>query len=380
MRVVSTSVDASFQVHDLTPCKQAFKILKNLSIESVKIDMRALERDIMSSFDEVDGHDNPASAILLHAAQGVLDESSFDVMYERLSWLPSLHNRQGVLSVTAKANRVAILWLNSAFTVWLDRMLADAELVARGTAQDGRSIPEWLTNLTRRAYRMVETRDAKVVFKTSDYKIIKKWTEQTCEVKRSYEYSRDKETIISTTLGIVLEIICAWTAVHTPQERWHMWLLDTMIHCLGQDIIFLNGTWDIIQNTSKLMIFKIYTPKILVDRSYFIPFEDALIEMANTPEWEDCMLYAENIRIMLHKIFDNAERADLSSMIPYTPPRCWKMECIQDPKNHKQKSRGVHFLNFIRQALAVVHEEIDDNKATELQLFIMSDMSKNCPF
>jgi hypothetical protein len=364
------------------PYKEAFKILKNLSIESVEKDMRTMERDIMRSFDDdrVEGHAHPASAIFLHTALGVLEESSFDVVYERLSWIPALDHAQSVNSLTAKADKVAILWLQSGFTGWLDRMLADAEVVARGITEDAYSIPEWLINLTRRAHRMVESRDAKVAFNTSDFNIIMKETTQTCEVKRTYEYFRDEETIISTTLGIVLEIICAWTGMHTPQERWRMWLLDTMINCLGHDIIFLNGTWDIIQNATKLMIFKTYTPKILVKRSYFIPFEDALMDLANTTEWEDCMLYAENIRIMLRKVFEDPELAGFSSMIPYTLPRLCNMESIEDPKNHKQKRRGVQFLNFIRQALAIVCEEVKNNKATNLQLFIMSDMSKNCPF
>ncbi|KIM41072.1 hypothetical protein M413DRAFT_11282 [Hebeloma cylindrosporum] len=357
-----------------------FNILKHLSIESIEHDLRGFERDLLSTLDEADVEQDPASAILLHNAKAALEESSFDVMYERISWLDKLQHHQGVVSSSAKADRVSILYLKAGFTVWLDRMLADAELVARGRAQESESTPAWITKLTRRIYRMVEAREAMVEFKTSDYQIIREWTEQTCKVERTFGYIRDEECKVSTTLEIVLEVICAWTAVHTPQERWRMWLLDTMIKCLGSDVIFLNGTWEIFHNASKFKIFKKYTPNILVDRSYFFPFELALIDLANQPEWEVCQLYAANIRIMLEIAYKDTDVHKLRSIIPFTPPRSWQMQSIEEPNNKERIRRGVQFLKFIRQALAVVHEEVERNQATRIQRFIMSDPRKNSPF
>jgi hypothetical protein len=200
------------------------------------------ERDVLTMIEEIDEKDNAASAILLNVKKYALEDSSFDIMYERLSWLQSLQYGHGVLAVNAKANKVAILYLKSSFTKWLDCMLSYAEAIVHDTPYDISAVPEWLIKLTRRAYRMVDTHEELVEFHTSDYGIIKEWPEQTCKVVRSYAYVRDNEKIVSTTLEIVLEVICSWTAVHTPKERWRMWLLDTMINVLGSDIIFLNGT------------------------------------------------------------------------------------------------------------------------------------------
>lgn len=339
--------------------------------------MKAFERDVLSMIQEVVDKGDGASAILLNG-KGELKDSTFDIMYERLSWLETLQQNQGVLGVNAKANKVAILHLKSAFTIWLDRMLSNAEVVVRGTPYDPSTIPEWLIKMTQRANRMVDTREEAVEFHTSMYGIIKEWPEQTCKVARKYAYVRDNENIVTTTLGIVLEVICSWTAVHTPQERWRMWLLDTMIKVLGSDIIFLNGTWDIFESATKFMIFQKYTPKIITEQTCLIPFKDSLKAMAATPEWKECMLYAQRIKELLFDVIMG--RIDPQGIFPYAPPHSMTMETIEDPNNKEQVRRGVLFLKYIREALAILHEEVDGTQASLLQKFILSDQNKNCPF
>lgn len=336
------------------------------------------ERDVLTMIEEIDEKDNAASAILLNVKKYALEDSSFDIMYERLSWLQSLQYGHGVLAVNAKANKVAILYLKSSFTKWLDRMLSYAEAIVHDTPYDISAVPEWLIKLTRRAYRMVDAREELVEFHTSGYGIIKEWPEQTCKVVRSYAYVRDNEKIVSTTLEIVLEVICSWTAVHTPKERWRMWLLDTMINVLGSDIIFLNGTWDIFENTSKYKIFQKYTPNIMTERSSLIPFENCLKAIAATPEWEYCMSIAGRIREVLWEVI--AEGGDIRGMFPYIPPQISTMDTVEDPKNKVQMQRGVLFLNYIREALAVIHEDVDITQPSKLQQFILSNQNNNCPF
>ena len=353
--------------------------MKKLSHKSVESDMKAFERDVLSMLTEVIKKKGVASTILRGVKEGVLEDSTFDVMYERLSWLESLQYGHGVLAVNAKANKVAILYLKSGFTTWLDRMLSKAEVVLRGTPNDLSTIPGWLINLTRRARRMVDAREGMVEFHTSEYGIIKEWPAQTCKIaRRKYAYVRDDENILSTTLGIVLEVICSWTAVHTPKERWRMWLLDTMIDVLGSDIIFLDGTWDIFESVTKFMIFQKYTPEIMTDRSSLIPFKEGLEVMAAKPDWEECMSYAGRIREILWKVI--ADRSNLWGMFPYMPQHSWTMETIEDPRNSEQVRRGVLFLKYIREALAILHEEVNSIQASKLQQFILSNQNKNCPF
>jgi len=337
--------------------------------------MKAFERDALSMIKEVVDEGDGASAILLNG-KGELKDSTFNVMYERLSWLKSLQQKQGVLGVNAKANKVVILHLKSAFTIWLDHMLSNAEMLVHGTPYDPSTIPEWLIKMTRRANRMVNTREEAVEFHTSMYGIIKKWPEQTCKVARKYAYVRDNENIVTITLGIVLEVICSWTA--TPQERWRMWLLDTMLKVLGSDIIFLDGTWDIFGSATKFMIFQKYTPKIMTDRTCLIPFKDSLKAMAATPEWKECLLYARRIKELLFDVI--TERIEPQGMFPYAPPHSLTMETIEDPKNKEQVRRGVLFLKYIHEALSILHEEVDGTQASLLQKFILSDQNKNCPF
>ena len=298
--------------------------------------MKAFKRDTLSMIKEVVDKGDGASAILLNG-KGELKDSTFDIMYKRLSWLESLQQNQGVLGVNAKANKVVILHLKSAFTIWLDHMLSNAEMLVHGTPYDPSTIPEWLIKMTWRANRMVNTHEEAVEFHTSMYGIIKEWPEQTCKVARKY-----------------------------------------MLKVLSSDIIFLDGTWDIFGSATKFMIFQKYTPKIMTDQTCLIPFKDSLKAMAATPEWKECLLYARRIKELLFDVI--TERIEPQGMFPYAPPHSSTMETIEDPKNKEQVRRGVLFLKYIHEALAILHEEVDGTQASLLQNFILSDQNKNCPF
>ena len=219
------------------------------------------------------------------------------------------------------------------------------------------------------------------MFKTARYGLIEGGMQPSCEVLRKYPFVSNTETVISTTLGIILEVLCGWTETRKVEDCWRLWLLDSMIKILGEDVIFMDGTWEIFRSTTRLMIFKKYTPKFMTDRQYFIPFEDSLRTIAQSQEWNECRMYADNMWSILWMILNKGQGGVHVDVKPFSlDQQLSTMEHLEDPQNKEQVRCGHLFLMYIREALEVIYEEVDPNQASELQDFIKSDLNKNCPF